>query len=157
MVIWIQTMNWHGSGGPTSLCCASWWQKGGLEHRGVLSHHSSRWMLTSKQTDRGNKPWHWIDKQLSTIPALHDGLGRRWEERSGDGKGQIDTLRLGDRLQPWERCWTDSFLFFFFFMKKYVAHFKGLLLNPISGPEGEDLQYRQRWRNTKGLKQAVDV
>lgn len=34
-------------------------------------------------------------------------------------------------------------------MKKYVVHFKGLLLNPFSGPEREGLQYRQRWNGAK--------
>lgn len=48
--------------------------------------HSSRWMLTSKQTGRGNKPWHWINKQLSTIPALHDRLSHGENNRAEIGR-----------------------------------------------------------------------
>lgn len=61
--------------------------------------------LTSKQRGSGNKPWHGINKQLSTIPALH-----WWAPRSLNGKGQMDTLHLGDRLHsPGKGVGTDSF------------------------------------------------
>lgn len=58
---------------PSSLSSCVLVTEVGLENRGALSHHSCCWVLTSKQADRGNKPWHWIDKQLSTVAALHDG------------------------------------------------------------------------------------
>lgn len=102
----------HGDGlelvrceGKSSCAVSAPDVRSGPWNRSGLTQSLTPPTLTSKQRGRGNKPWRGINKQLSAVAALH-----WWAPRSLNGRGQMDTLRLGDGLHsPGKGVGTDSF------------------------------------------------